>query len=474
MNISQLIEDLSVLKSHSSAYNEDFFSLKLSGSPFSELYKVVLRIFRYCENLALRKPSFDIETMPECTAEDLKGFIVAERKPENWALNWGKDGALEPIGDFYLTFFLTVDKWKSWIESLNVFSHDCPLIVHADGIVIVVNGLQDEIYGSRAAHVHPKVDLDAVEFADSCDIPSFSLVRKHVRVFTSFNSCIEPGAFHVLTDATIESELRDILYRQYSMVLASCLCQEFYGEEKVGLHGVPRHHEAPLYIEGEEINWRSMVVLLEEAVEWAYGYHSETRILLIANRISIELEDGDESLIYAYSRSLYSVLEQAKHQFEHVILERQEDYQREVREFIHELKEQTVKFSDIVHSSVSRLLKDMLAAAFVFVAEVILSRKEVFLADSLQAELVYFTLSAYLMMALLIQGYVHLSHVIHSSKLLDKWNLEGAFFLTESKRKRLIEETMGGVKISFYVQMSMIMLIYLSGSVFFFYLGVVF
>ena len=145
-----------------------------------------------------------------------------------------------------------------------------------------------------------------------------------------------------------------------------------------------------------------------------------------------------------------------------------------MREFIHELKEQTVKFSDIVHSSVSRLLKDMLAAAFVFVAEVILSRKEVFLADSLQAELVYFTLSAYLMMALLIQGYVHLSHVIHSSKLLDKWNLEGAFFLTESKRKRLIEETMGGVKISFYVQMSMIMLIYLSGSVFFFYLGVVF
>jgi hypothetical protein len=149
----------------------------------------------------------------------------------------------------------------------------------------------------------------------------------------------------------------------------------------------------------------SKLAILESVVSWVYEERIQVRLLLLMDRLSLDLADNTSFIPSIYTH-LANALEQAKDKYEFVIKDRKEAHAKEVSDFQKDIKLATDGYSKSTNDLVSGLFKDALSAIF-FLAIMLFSRligKEELL-DSENVYWLFRILAGYLLATPLIRIY---------------------------------------------------------------------
>ncbi|WP_369920779.1 hypothetical protein AB8E32_00360 [Marinomonas polaris] len=201
------------------------------------------------------------------------------------------------------------------------------------------------------------------------------------------------------------------LKRSIAKLLAACLVQELRtvdGAEQITVKG-SKKQTAGLSSGTEDIS-DTLLEELNNAVMWVYEERSETRLQLIMDRLSLDMNDSD-SYLASLEKYLGRALEQAKDSYAFVILDRKDDYHKEVRDLIKDMRAQADLYAIKTRSLVSSLARDTLGVlvffSFSFMARAMKFDLETFQTNEV-ISLILKVIGVYLTVSLVLQLMVHL------------------------------------------------------------------
>ena len=258
-------------------------------------------------------------------------------------------------------FFLSLRAFEEWVSALPSPFHAEHPFNRSDKTIIWLNGI-DQVYVGACLSVVPPHNRPEVLFTGgSYDLPSDENIRAQVHILSDYSVRIEPAHFR-LPDEAVEEEHLQIFFDLYQQVLVSCLVKEFYSQDKVVISGIKRI-KTGLTSPGAEIKL-DKILLLEDSVRWVYAERAETRLLLLMDRLSLDLPD-ESSLIPAIFSHLNQALEQAQWRYEFVIKDRKEAHAKELADLQKDVKAASDGYSRSANELVSGLLKDALSSIFI-------------------------------------------------------------------------------------------------------------
>lgn len=319
--------------------------------------------------------------------------------------------------DFFLSkidgasnlLFFSIDAFQTWFSSLpSPFDASHPFN-RSGKTVIWLNGLDDTYSGTCLSILPLEAPPESVFERDEIDLPGDESIRSQVHVLSDFTVKIEPVRFR-LPDIAADEECLKPIFDCYQELLVSCLVKEFYTREKVVVSGIKRITTA-LSNDEFEINLKQLLVL-EECVRWVYAERTETRLLLLMDRLSLDLPEGSSLLPSLYSH-LLQALEQAQWRYEFVIKDRKEAHAKELAGLQKDVKAASDGYSGAAHELVVGLLKDALSSIFLLSIGLLsrLAGREGFLESQLFAVLSK-GLACYLLIGVIVRvaiGYQGLS-----------------------------------------------------------------
>ncbi len=193
-------------------------------------------------------------------------------------------------------------------------------------------------------------------------------------------------------------------------VLAACLVQELKSTANgydATLRGTKRL-SLPLYDEKQAVSAETLL-RLTEAVCWVYEERPETRLRLVMDRLSIDIEH-DQTLLSGVEKYLAAAMQQARDSYTFVILDRKDAYHKEVRELMKDMKSQADLYAAKVRDLVSALTRDILGVlvfiGFSFIGKFDQKNLQLLLESSELSLLVKF-LAGYLMLSWALQFSSH-------------------------------------------------------------------
>jgi hypothetical protein len=146
--------------------------------------------------------------------------------------------------------------------------------------------------------------------------------------------------------------------------------------------------------------------LLAKIVIWVFEERRETRHKLLIDRLTLDYETG-QSYVHCLGLSAQKAWDQAKDSYGFVILERKDAYQKELREFMKDVRTQADLFAAKVRDMVSGLSRDLVAVLLVIGAS-ILAKLDVTQLSSPTVSLFFKVLAGYLMFSCALQLAAHL------------------------------------------------------------------
>lgn len=254
---------------------------------------------------------------------------------------------------------------QSMVEWISLVDPCSPIEDFSNAITIRIRGEMAR-FGSSLLWILPIGEVYANSQID--DLPDDEKVQALIHVMTLNKTIrISPKTF-ALTWGNLNHELAKPFIKLGVLALSSCLVQELKCENdsyKVTVRGVKRQE---LYLFDESDTFISVDLLkkLIKAVVWVYEERSETRLKLIMDRLSMDI-DPSNSLIRGMNLFLDEALQQAKDSYAFVILERKDAYHKEMRDLLKDMKSQADMYAAKVRDLVSSLTRDILGI-LIFIA----------------------------------------------------------------------------------------------------------
>lgn len=406
--IADLFGQIDALRTHASRVIEESFRLTLEGSA---LDMPVVTIIKQIHVLA---GQLGINPTVMVAEESINTEELADPAPllgESWRIVIGKTGLAERLSarDVESTvLFFSVDGFGNWVSKLDPFQlptgHDDPDF--SGPTTIRVHGLT-EAFGGPLLWILP-VEATAPEELTT-KLPEDADVHGLVHIINSDRSLrVSPKGFALTWGALGEAAAP--LIRLSAMVMSACLVQELKRiEEKyeVTLRGTKRI-SLPLIASGETPALAQLSLLIE-AVTWVYEERPETRLKLVMDRLSIDIEMG-QTLLSGMQLYLDSALQQARDSYSFVILERKDAYHKEMRELMKDMKSQADLYAAKVRDLVSSLTRDILGVlvfiGFSFIGKFDQQNIQKLLASS-ELSLLAKVLAGYLLLSCVIQLIAH-------------------------------------------------------------------
>lgn len=314
--------------------------------------------------------------------------------------------------------FLTEVGFEEWLESLPEPFNSSHPFYRGERVAIWLAFLTKPIPGEKLSIL--PCNFTGCAFADSqCDrLPSDSRVRSVVNFVTSESVRVDPSRFRLPFENLGNPYVNRIL-SWYSELLSCSLVKEFYGRRELIVSGVKR---VGFVLSDENfLVTEELLMKLEAAVVWAYQAHPSTRLMLLMERLSLDL-NPDKAILPSIVENLDKTLHQAKHKYEYVIKERQEEHAKEVSELQKNIKSSTDGFSAQAMGLISGTLRDSLYA-LVVIAIGLLARviDNTNVLESAGFNLVFKALAIYLVISALARAFVGWKSLDLSKKDLYKW-----------------------------------------------------
>ena len=202
---------------------------------------------------------------------------------------------------------------------------------------------------------------------------------------------------------------------------------------------------------------------LIEAVAWVYDERPETRLGLLMDRLSIDIERG-QSLLSGTEHHLAAALNQARDSYAFVILDRKDAYHKEIRELMKDMKSQADLYAQKVRDLVSSIARDALGI-LIFITFSFVARfdKENFseLLGSAGLSVISKVLACYLVLSLIIQSAAHFRDVVLSDQESKKWlDVLQHYSSSDDKENRFLEPIRKR-RNTFYIALAIAALIYM-------------
>jgi len=253
--------------------------------------------------------------------------------------------------------FFAVEGFHDWLSRIDPFQYpsgnDPDL---SSPTTIRVNGLSSAFGGPLLWVLPPTGEAPQISISklpDQSDVHGLI----HTNAVKPLRVC--PSAY-ALSWGDLGSFEAKPLVRLSACVIAACLVQELKStgnSYEAMLRGTKRL-SLPLCDEVQPVSADTLIRLIE-AVCWVYEERPETRLRLVMDRLSIDIEHG-QTLLSGVEKYLEVALQQARDSYTFVILDRKDAYHKEVRELMKDMKSQADLYAAKVRDLVSALTRDVL------------------------------------------------------------------------------------------------------------------
>lgn len=391
---------------------EDSFRLTVAGSSLDERVRQhILRVVNAVDQMGLDAPSLLVSN----ESVNIADLSVSDYDGEAWRLILGT-GSLAKLmsarGDETTLLFFSVSGFHQWLAQIDPFSFPHGNFPDLNKpTTIRVHGLADGFGGPSLWVLPPEMPPHQLEAVNNLpDLPTVQGLI-HVNSIKPLRLC--PRAY-ALTWGNIDSpEAFPLVYISAS-VLGACLVQELKlidDRYEVTLRGTKRL-SLPLFDEVKTVAPDTLKNLID-TVQWIYDERPETRLSLVMDRLSIDIEEG-QSLLSGVDKYLKAALQQARDSYSFVILERKDAYHKEVRELMKDMKSQADLYAAKVRDLVNSLTRDVLGIlvffSFSFIGRFDQSHLETLL-KSPELALLTKALASYLVLSFVLQLMSHLRDV---------------------------------------------------------------
>lgn len=346
---------------------------------FNNQVKVQLEIIRDF-SLSYDLPSMKLKI--DGLEEDWTSVDLEDEEISDWKLSVADkkeilSASLLVTNDIDALFFIKSDYFKNdWIKNASGLENpeSTKFFKTAKPLKIYVNGIDVKFGGPRIAVLPAKSQNESLpkEWMQSTRLPQPEQIKKCIHLVSPDNSIPLPEKL-LLNWGDLDNDIVQPFRKALAVSLLLTLCQEYFSKDKIVLRGKKRL-EIPLYskLSNQEVT-KEQIEKLTETIEWCFAEHDEsTRILLVVDRISLDINEGQCLLS---SISLFSdALSEAKDRYKYVILERKKDYTKELSDLQKDISAIIDKISSAAFSFSSSLLRDLLALAFVLTAGVAVRR----------------------------------------------------------------------------------------------------
>lgn len=353
-----LFNEVDALCAQAAQINEESFRLTAEGIALdSNVAKRLLQIRTLIGQLGLEAPNISVGEESIDDGDLLQPDSVLGQK---WRMVLAKPDlasqfSARPTEDTVL--FLSVAGFQKWVEKLDPFTKPGGYSPDFSGpTTIRVRGLVHG-FGGPSLWVLP-LEGKVPTIVES-QLPEDAAVHELVHINADELIRIRPQAW-ALNWGDLASTHAAAMCRLSAMVLSTCLVQEIRREQQqtqVTLRGTKRL-SLPL-VASNDAKLHELLPCLIETVEWVYCERPETRLKLIMDRLSIDI-DAHGSLLAGMRAFLCAALQQARDSYTFVILDRKDAYHKEMRELMKDMKSQADLYAAKVRELVTSLTRDIL------------------------------------------------------------------------------------------------------------------
>ena len=395
--------------------------------------------------------------------DDVIPYLDGTYKFRQWQFNLSKLVLSKALkrneSDSAILFFFDQDVFRDWISGLDPIKSTKNIFVENYSVMIFLAGIHDAFGGPRLA-VLPMNHSDSIADWWPCgdELPAEETLREHVHLVPSEPMRLSPRSF-ALTWGDFGCETARPLRKMSAVCVAAGFADVIYGQERIVLKGV-RHLEIALFEKPEEIPDKAILELMQDALAWVYEERVDTRKGLLSDRLCLE-SDNESSFLCLLAEHLDGALKQSKDQYRFVILDRKDEYAKEVRGLLKDLRQQADLYAEKVRGLIGGLLRDTLAA-FVFVALSLSSRLgskiDVLLSD---AGIIFFkALSVYFVVSASLQVTSALRDISLSDKELQQWSEITREYFSRKELNARINNDLRGRRFTFYIYIVLIAIAY--------------
>lgn len=395
--------------------------------------------------------------------DELRATETRHRPPATWRFSFNKDNFLnsEPFGneDVKQVLFCSMESFNKWASgNIHPFSFDEKLFHGQKPLRIYVDGLREAFGGPRLA-VCPIQSIELPKaWLGPLGLPSDPMLRTHIHVAAPFDARLEPAAF-LLSWGAINSQAAEPFRRLCAINLAACLTQDFFDIDRVVLNGTKRL-QLPLVQKNDIAPSANQLRELLKAVEWAFSENPETRVLLLVDRLSLDIPAND-SLVAGICDSIETALDHARNKYRFVILERKNEYAKELASLQKDIRIHTDAFAEKVRGLLSGLLRDVLAA-LLLLGVGLFARfiKDINVLNTAEAGLLFKAFSIYFLISIFLQGFIQLRDISLSEKEILYWADITRNHMGKEEVKSHVDEAIKSRRINYYFQGGIIALVY--------------
>lgn len=409
-DIAPLVDQLNYLCSGAGRVVEDSFRITIEGSGLDRsLVDCLLGIRKSADGLGIPAPSVLVD---ERTVDQDDLVDVDELIGEPWRLILGKTALAEQfrVRDVETTvLFFSVHGFDAWLKGLDPFVQNSTYDPDFSGpTTIRVVGLEHS-FGGPLLWVLPTTNPTPADISPT-NLPESSAVHSLIHINADRLMSVCPKGW-ALTWGDLNQAAAAQLTRLSAMVLSACLVQEIKRSDAqivATLRGT-KLISLPLPVNAEEENIASLLPTLIESIEWVYAERAETRLKLVTDRLSIDIQLG-QALLSGMQLYLGEALKQARDSYAFVILERKDAYHKEMRDLMKDMKAQADLYAAKVRDLVSSLTRDILGVlvflGFSFIGRFDQSHLKVLLSSG-ELSLLMKVLAGYLVLSCVLQLVTH-------------------------------------------------------------------
>lgn len=452
------------LKAYASSINETVENIVLIGNRTAEEeFRALLYFLQCSSDLGFSETlSLQVDGDP-VGAGDLTQYVEEGYQPYEWKLNLNKLAAMRSSqrseADCSIIFFIDSQSFYDWVNGLDPLRTRNNLPIQCSPLAILSTSVKSA-FGGPSLAVMP---IDATELPTDWPMPELlpeeKAIQEHVHVVPDVPMRLRPSAYS-LTWGDLTSENAKPFRKASASTLAACLVDVLHSPEWAEIKGI-RHVQLPLLGCDDDVS-PSILEALSRAVKWCYEERPDTRKRLLADRLSLDASSA-ASIVSILKSDLYDALSQAQDQYRFVILDRKDEYARERRELLKDLREQADLYASKTRLLISCLLRDALAA-FVFVA-LALTTKVGLDPKGVSPELVSYFFSAlagYFVVAALLQSSSAWWDVKLADKELKSWSNITRDYLSAEEVNRYIDIELWSRRLNFWIFLGIVVAIYMA------------
>lgn len=320
--------------------------------------------------------------------------------------------------------FFSESGLRAWLETLDPFvrtgtqdpDFDKPTTIRVHGL--------EKAFGGPCLQVLP-FDSQVSAQTTTPILPDHDKVGSTIHISsTGPNIQVSPRGW-ALTWGNLDTPAAQPLLRLGCLVLGSSLSSDLKYIDGVITSTIrgTKQYSLPLWSTNTDLPWRNLHRSLISAVSWVYSERPETRLHLLMDRLTLDINPG-EFLLASLHRHLDLALRQAEDSYRFVILDRKDAYYKEMRELMKDMKDQSDHYASKTRDVVNALLRDFLGVlvflAFSFVGKFDKDNLHTLLGSQ---ELTLFLrfLAGYLALSFALQIAAHMRDDFLTHREAEKW-----------------------------------------------------